>query len=59
MRKVKLNLDGLVVETFAAGDSGPAERGTVKAHATAVGQATCPYTCSHEIACYYTRGCVE
>ena len=57
MRKVKLNLDKLVVETFDAGDRGAAGRGTVQAHAEALAQATIPNTCSHEIACFYTRGC--
>ncbi|HET7461027.1 MAG TPA: hypothetical protein VFJ82_07255 [Longimicrobium sp.] len=57
MQKVKLEMDVLVVETFDAGDREPAERGTVAAHADAVAQATLANTCSHEIACYYTRGC--
>ena len=57
MQKVKLNMDGLVVETFEAGDRDAAERGTVQAHADALAQATIPNTCSHEIACFYTRGC--
>ena len=57
MPKVKMNLDGLVVETFDAGDREPAGRGTVEAYADALAQATIPNTCSHEIACYYTRGC--
>lgn len=57
MQKVKLNLDRLVVETFDAGENEPAERGTVEAHADALAQATLANTCSHEIACFYTRGC--
>jgi len=56
MRKTTLNADELAVETFAASDA-EAERGTVHAHAAALAQATLANTCSHEIACYYTRGC--
>ena len=58
MKKVKLDLDGLSVETFAPGFPEPERKGTVQAHATAAGQPTCwntcPYTCSHEIACFNT-----
>lgn len=58
MRKVKLDLDELRVESFAAGFPEPVAKGTVQAHATQPNQATCwntcPYTCSHEIACFNT-----
>lgn len=57
MRKVKLDLDELRVETFAAGVP-EMDKGTVEAHATGGGQVTCwntcPNTCSHEIACHNT-----
>jgi hypothetical protein len=47
MRKLKLDLDSLVVQTFeTAGDAG--SRGTVKAHdslATTYGPWNCPYYC--------------
>ena len=57
MKKVKLDADRLVVETFSAGDSPAGDRGTVQAYADVLAQATIANTCSHEIACYYTRGC--
>lgn len=58
MKKVRLDMDRLRVETFAAGLPEPLGGGTVEAHATGVGQPTCfntcPATCSHEIACHNT-----
>ena len=58
MKKVRLDLDGLQVETFTAGLPAQLAGGTVEAHATGAGQATCwntcPNTCSHEIACHNT-----
>jgi hypothetical protein len=61
MKKVRLELDGLRVETFTAGLPEPLAGGTVEAHATGTtcaGQVTCwntcPNTCSHEIACHNT-----
>lgn len=52
MRKVKLNLDDLAVESFATTDADPATRGTVHGHAgtrfcTASYEAggTCEFSC--------------
>jgi len=54
MRKVKLNLDDLAVESFATADVDPATRGTVQGHdATALCetritrcyQDTCAFSC--------------
>ena len=58
MQKVKLDMTELVVETFGAGDGEPVARGTVQAHADALDEGTMIIdTCSHGIACVYTRGC--
>jgi hypothetical protein len=58
MQKVQLNLTELVVDTFAAGEHEPEARGTVQAHADALVAGTMIIdTCSHGIACVYTRGC--
>ncbi|HET7234220.1 MAG TPA: hypothetical protein VFJ16_29675 [Longimicrobium sp.] len=58
MKKVKMDLDELRVESFAAGFPEPPGKGTVEAHGTGANQNTCwntcPYTCSHEIACFNT-----
>jgi hypothetical protein len=59
MKKVRLDLDGLRVESFDAGLHARLEGGTVEARATgATCQSTCwntcPYTCSHEISCVNT-----
>jgi|GEM_PF-2664725 len=58
MKKVRLDLDELQVETFAAGLPDELAGGTVEGRATGAGQATCwntcPNTCSHEIACHNT-----
>lgn len=59
MRKVKLDFDGLRVESFTAGLQERLEGGTVEARATgntcqSTCWNTCPDTCSHEIACFNT-----
>jgi hypothetical protein len=59
MKKVRLELDQLAVETFTAGAQERLEGGTVEARVTgntcaATCYNTCPNTCSHEIACHHT-----
>ena len=53
MKKVRLELDQLTVETFAAGRREPLDGGTVEGRVTgntcaATCYNTCPNTCSHE-----------
>ena len=59
MKKVRLELDQLAVETFTAGAKDPVDGGTVEARLTgntcaATCYNTCPYTCSHELPCRNT-----
>lgn len=59
MKKVRLEVDQLAVETFAAGVGERVEGGTVEARLTGNTCAdtcwnTCPYTCSHELPCRNT-----
>jgi hypothetical protein len=59
MKKVRLELDQLAVETFTAGLGEPVDGGTVEARVTgntcaATCYSTCPNTCSHELPCRNT-----
>jgi hypothetical protein len=59
MKKVRLELDQLTVETFTAGLRERLEEGTVEARVTgntcaATCYSTCPNTCSHELPCRNT-----
>lgn len=65
MRKTKLSLDALHVETFETDAAGPGPRGTVRAHATFYGTCqgtcvntcggpTCEYPCQTADTCYLT-----
>lgn len=64
MRKIKLSLDGLAVESFETVAAGDARRGTVEGFAPTPGPgcliptpATCDYTCDNvvtDVSCMYT-----
>ncbi len=65
MRKAKLSLDTLHVDTFETAAAGPGPRGTVHAHATFYGTCqltcmdtcggpTCDYPCQTADTCYLT-----
>jgi hypothetical protein len=59
MKKVRLELDQLTVETFAAGVGEAVDGGTVEGRLTgntcaATCYNTCPDTCSHELPCRNT-----
>lgn len=58
MRKIKLEVDRLQVETFEVGPVGTAGRGTVEAHRVrAVTYGTCWQSCSPEDTC--PEGCTN
>ena len=59
MKKVRLELDQLAVETFTAGLQERQDQGTVEGRVTgntcaATCYSTCPNTCSHELPCRNT-----
>ncbi len=57
MRKLKLHLEDLAVDSFVAEKGAPAEPGTVHAHGHTKGHDTCYFSC--QIGCTAQESCYD